>query len=62
MQLTDYHKVITKPMDLTTMLAKIDDYTADGFVEDVRQMLFNSFDYNKVRVQLYSIWLFVSPE
>ena len=55
MQVPDYHKVITKPMDLTTMLAKIDDYTADGFVEDVRQMLFNSFDYNKVRVQLYSI-------
>ncbi|XP_067936732.1 tyrosine-protein kinase BAZ1B-like [Watersipora subatra] len=47
-EVPDYYSVVSKPMDLTTILKKSENYaTADEFVEDVRQMIFNSFDYNK---------------
>lgn len=40
-------------MDLTTILHKLDKYEdGEQFAEDVRQMLFNSFDYNPVSVTL----------
>jgi len=49
MQVPDYYQVIKKPMDLDTIFHKIGQYEqAEDFVEDVRQMIFNSFDYNKV--------------
>lgn len=49
LEVPDYHRYIVKPMDLSTMLSKLEkgEYKfIEPFVEDVKLMLSNCFEYN----------------
>ena len=49
LQVPDYYDVIKNPMDLTTIREKMESYeTPEEFIADMKQMIFNSFDYNPV--------------
>ena len=52
LQVPDYYDVIKNPMDLTTIREKMESYeTPEEFIADMKQMIFNSFDYNPVSVR-----------
>ena len=49
-EVPDYYRVVKDPMDLTSILERIDSYSSEeDFVSDVELMIFNSYDYNEVR-------------
>ena len=52
LQVPDYYDVIKNPMDLTTIREKMESYeTPKEIIADMKQMIFNSFDYNPVSVR-----------
>ncbi|CAG5079711.1 Oidioi.mRNA.OKI2018_I69.PAR.g9333.t1.cds [Oikopleura dioica] len=53
-ELPDYHEVIKNPMDLTTMMCKIDAHeyqTVKEFLSDVKLMCANALEYNPITYQ-----------
>lgn len=50
----DYYDIIKKPMDLSTMMSKIDLHqyqTVKEFLEDINQITLNALEYNPDRDQ-----------